>query len=62
MNDKTLDEASKSIRKLLNGKDVARIYLITASEICIEFSDKTRLFINSEDNTKLDFSISGGNI
>ena len=62
MNDKTLNEASKSIEKLLNGKDVARIYLNTASELCIEFSDKTRLFINSEDNTKLDFSISGGNI
>jgi len=61
MNDKTLNEESKSIEKLLKDKDVARVIRNNESEICIEFSDKTRFFINSQNETKLEFSITGGN-
>ena len=61
MNQKTLHEESNSIENLLNGKDISRIIRNNESEICIEFSDKTRFFINAKNEGKLSFSITGGN-
>lgn len=58
---KTLEKEANSISNLLKDKSVKKIYRPTKSEICIEFVDGTRFFIDTNRSINLDFSITGAN-
>jgi len=54
---KELDKEAESIKELIFDKSVQQVFRPKNSEICIEFVDGTRLFVNSEHGSKLEFSI-----
>ena len=56
----SLEDDAKSIEKILNGKCVSKIMYPKQNDVCIEFTDGTRLFVTAPNNSKLDFSITGG--
>ncbi|MAK63460.1 MAG: hypothetical protein CMF75_01760 [Maricaulis sp.] len=52
----TLEEEEGRLNQLLGAKSVSRIFRPRGQEVIIEFSDKTRLFVNS-DLEDLDLSV-----
>ncbi|CAM4256431.1 hypothetical protein [Shewanella denitrificans] len=52
-----LDREAKQIQSLLSGKSIAKVFRPTANEICIQCTDKTRLFIEVNQSGNLEFSI-----
>tara|TARA_R110002072_G_C7834606_1_gene524464 strand:+ start:66 stop:251 length:186 start_codon:yes stop_codon:yes gene_type:complete len=59
MNEK-LELEADSIQEHLKSKCISRILRPRENELCIEFSDGTRLFVNSSAGETLEFSITGG--
>jgi len=55
----SLKKEAETATELLKGKIVTRIYRHRAKEVCIEFNDGVRLFVDhNEDN--LEISVTGG--
>ena len=55
-----LEQEAERATDMLKGKVVAKVMRHRAEEVCIEFTDGTRLFVNHKtDNVEL--SITGGN-
>jgi hypothetical protein len=52
-----LDSEAQQIESLLSGKSIAKIHRPSADEICIQCTDKTRLFIEVNQSGKLEFSV-----
>jgi hypothetical protein len=55
----TREEEEERLNALLAAKAVARLSRPDVNEVMIEFSDKTRLFVNSKMGD-LDLSVTGG--
>ncbi|MEH6473437.1 MAG: hypothetical protein V7752_19580 [Halopseudomonas sp.] len=58
--EETLEQEATSIEHLLKGKPVSRIFRPSANEVCIEFNDGTRFFIDNQNKDDLGFSVTGG--
>ena len=58
---KELENEADKLKELLNGKSVSEIFRHRKNELCIQFSDGTRLFIDGAKNQNLEFSVTGGN-
>lgn len=56
----TLEQEASSILELLDARVVSRILRPRPNEICIEFSDGTRFYIDSQSSDSLSFSVTGG--
>lgn len=54
-----LELEAKKLTSLLGNKKVSEIYRHRESELCIEFSDGSRLFVNCNENRSLELSITG---
>lgn len=52
-----LDNEAQQIESLLSGKSIAKVFRPNADEICIQCTDKTRLFIEVNQSGKLEFSV-----
>ena len=59
MSKESLDEEAQRIQEMLKGKTVSKVSRHRSCEICIEFEDKTRLFIDIASEENLEFSITG---
>jgi hypothetical protein len=57
----TLAQEAARAQRLLSGKRVAQVRRHRASEIILEFSDGTRLFIDGRDKAEIELSITDGN-
>jgi hypothetical protein len=55
----TLEEESRLATEMLSGKAVARVIRHRATEVLIEFTDGTRLFVD-QSSTGVELSITGG--
>ena len=58
--DEKLELEADSIQEHLNNKCITRILRPRENELCIEFTDGTRFFVNSSVGEALEFSITGG--
>ncbi|WP_144780341.1 hypothetical protein [Marinobacter maritimus] len=56
----TLEREAKAIEELLIGKVLTGVIRHQSSEVVLQFSDGTRLFVNGEVQGSLDFSVTGG--
>jgi hypothetical protein len=54
-----LKEEAKRASEMLKGKVIAKVMRQRVKEICIEFTDGTRLFVDHQSDN-LEISISGG--
>jgi len=54
-----LNDQAERATKMLKGKEVEKVMRHRAKEICIEFTDGTRLFIDQQSDN-LELSITGG--
>ena len=54
-----LEREAERATELLKGKVVARITLHRAKEVCVEFTDGTRLFVDHHPD-EVELSITGG--
>ncbi len=54
-----LELEAKKLTSLLGNKNVSEIYRHRESELCIEFSDGSRFFVNCNENRSLELSITG---
>ena len=59
MSNKTLEDEAERLAVLLKGKVVSRLDRHRASELLVEFSDGTRLFV-TQSNEGLELSVTGG--
>jgi len=57
MTAKELNDEANQIEELLKGKSVSRVLRPRESEVCIEFTDGSRFFIQSSSTNDLVFSI-----
>ena len=60
MDEEALNTESKEIESHLKGKVISKISRHRESEVCIEFEDGTRFFVNVLTPDKLEFSVTGG--
>ena len=54
-----LEQEAERATELLRGKVVAKVMRHRAKEVCIEFADGTRLFVDHQPD-KVELSITGG--
>jgi hypothetical protein len=52
-----LDSEAQQIETLLSGKLIAKVHRPRENEICIQCTDKTRLFIEINQSGKFEFSV-----
>ena len=55
-----LEDEAHTLVDLLKGKIVSKVFRNNVSEICLEFSDGTRLFANTSNSQNLELSVTGG--
>jgi hypothetical protein len=55
-----LDVEASKIAELLIDKKVSKVFRPRTGEVCLEFSDGTRFFVDSKQNGELEFSITAG--
>jgi len=55
----SLEQEAERATELLKGKVVAKVMRHRAKEICVEFTDGTRLFVDHHPNN-VELSITGG--
>lgn len=55
----TLDEEAAEAERLLSGKSVSRVWRHRGSEVVLEFSDGTRLFVDGG-RAPLELSVTNG--
>ena len=58
MNDTELKQEASKVTELLSGKEVKSIYRNRPQEICIEFEDGTRLFVDAKES-HIELSVTG---
>jgi hypothetical protein len=55
-----LEQEAERATDLLKGKEVAKVTRHRAKEVCVEFTDGTRLFVDHHPDD-IELSITGGN-
>jgi predicted Ser/Thr protein kinase len=54
-----LELEAQTVKKLIGNKRVSEVYRHSEKELCIEFSDGTRLFVDCTEARNLELSVTG---
>ncbi|WP_129120821.1 hypothetical protein [Veronia nyctiphanis] len=58
-NEEALNQEALAIERMITSKKVLRVFRPRSNEICLEFDDGTRLFIDGQLGETLEFSVTG---